>query len=86
MRQVNAVYENGRLTLPDGLAPEGRLNVVVTFPDLSPNPSEPVPARDKNAGKRFVREWMGVLEGCDVGNWKDEKAEYLKGKPHENPA
>ena len=28
----------------------------------------------------------GILKGCDVSNWKDEKAEYLKGKPSENPA
>ena len=58
------------------------MEVVVVFPDQS----EPAPARDKDAGKRFVEEWAGVLKGHDISNWKDEKAEYLKGKPSENPA
>ncbi len=80
MRQVNAVYENGHLTLPDGLTPEGRLDVVVTFSDLSPNPSEPVPTRDKNAGKRFVEEWSGILEGIDIEGWKEQRIADLEKK------
>ena len=82
MRSVNAVYENGRLFFPEGDGPEGRMEVVVVFPDQG----ESAPPRDKDAGKRFVREWSGILKGCDVSNWQDEKAEYLKGKPSENPA
>jgi hypothetical protein len=76
---MKAIYENGHLLFPDGSAPEGRMEVVVVFPDQG----ESVPPRDKDAGKRFVREWAGVLKGCDVSNWKDDKAEYLNGK---NPA
>ena len=45
-----------------------------------------LPIRDKDAGKRFVEERAAVLKGRDVANWKDEKAEYLKEKPSENPA
>ena len=41
---------------PDGTRPQGRMEVVVVFPDQS----EPVPPRDKEAGKRFVREWTGT--------------------------
>jgi hypothetical protein len=82
MRPVKAVYEDGHLMFPEGSASEGRMEVVVVFPDKS----EPAPARDVNAGKRFVREGAGVLKGCDVSNWKDEKAEYLKGKGRGNPA
>jgi hypothetical protein len=82
MRSVRAFYENGHLVFPEGNGPEGRTEVVVIFPDKN----EPIVCRDKDAGKRFVREWAGVLEGCDIGNWKDQKAEYLKGKPGENPA
>jgi hypothetical protein len=82
MRPFKAVYENGHLLFPDGTAPEGKMEVVVVFPDQC----EPAPTRDKDAGKRFVQEWSGVLKGRDISNWKDEKAEYLKGKPSENPA
>jgi hypothetical protein len=82
MRPIKAVYEDGHLMFPEGAAPEGRMEVVVIFPDQS----EPSPPRDKDGGKRFDREWAGVLKGCDISNWKDEKAEYLKGRPSENPA
>jgi hypothetical protein len=82
MRPIKAVYEDGHLMFPEGTAPEGRMEVVVVFPDQS----EPSPPRDKNAGKRFVREWAGILKGCDVSDWKNQKADYLKGKPSENPA
>jgi hypothetical protein len=82
MQPVKAVYEDGHLVFPEGNGPEGRMEVIVIFPDKD----ESAPTRDKDAGKRFVREWKGVLKGCDISNWKDEKAEYLKGKPRENPA
>ncbi len=82
MRTIKAVYDNGHLTFPAGEAPEGRMEVVVVFPDQC----EPTPIRDKYAGKRFVEERAAVLKGRDVANWKDEKAEYLKEKPSENPA
>ena len=82
MQPVKAVYEDGRLTFPDGMAPEGRMEVVIVFPDQS----EPVTPRDKDAGKRFVQEWAGILKGCDISDWKNERADYLKGKPSENPA
>jgi hypothetical protein len=81
MRSVKAVYDNGHLMFPDGSVPEGRMEVVVVFPDQG----KPIASRDKDAGKRFVREWTGILKGSDISNWKDEKAEYLKGKPNENP-
>ena len=42
---------------------------------ISPDQTEPVPPRDTDAGKRFVEKWSGILKGCDVSNWKDEKAE-----------
>jgi hypothetical protein len=82
MRPVKAIYDNGHLLFPEGNGPEGRMEVVVVFPDKS----EPGLRKDKDAGKRFVREWSGVLEGADISNWKDEKAEYLKGRGSENPA
>lgn len=82
MPSVKAVYENGQLIFPEGNAPEGRMEVVVIFPEQT---VEKLP-RDKDAGKRFVREWSGVLKGCDISNWKDEKADYLMGKPSENPS
>ena len=82
MRPVKVVYENGHLIFPEGSGPEGRMEVVVVFPDQG----EPVAPRDKNAGKRFVEKWTGVLKGVNIEGWKDEKAEYLKGKPSENPA
>ncbi len=82
MHSVIAVYDNGHLTFPEGSAPEGRMEVVVVFPDKS----EPAAARDENAGRRFVREWSGILKGCNIENWKDEKADYLKEQPREGSA
>jgi hypothetical protein len=74
MRSIKALYENGHLVFPEGNGPEGRMEVVVVFPDQN----KPAIAHPKDAGKRFVSEWSGVLEGCDLGNWKDDKADYLK--------
>ena len=82
MPSVKAIYENGHLVFPEGTAPEGRMEVVVIFPTRI----EPAIYHDKDAGKRFVREWSGILKGCDISDWKDEKAEYLKRKPREDPA
>jgi len=82
MPSVKAVYDNGHLVFPEGNGPEGRMEVVVIFPEKK----EVTCPRDKNAGKRFVEEWSGILKGCDISNWKDEKADYLKGKPRENSA
>jgi hypothetical protein len=76
MRSMKAVYENGHLVFPEGNGPAGRMEVVVVFPDMG----ESTVPRDKDAGKRFVREWSGILKGCDIGDWKDQKADYLMRK------
>jgi hypothetical protein len=72
MRSIKAVYDNGHLTLDGGSSPSGRMEVVVIFPGQE----ESIRPHDKDAGKRFVREWGGILEGCDVRGWKDRKAEH----------
>lgn len=76
MRSVRAIYENGKITFPQGDVPQGKGNVIVTFLD---DDTADV-SRPKDAGKEFVREWRGVIEGSDIGDWKTQKAEYLKGK------
>jgi len=76
MRSVKAIYENGHLRFPDGAAPEGRMEVVVVFPDEA----EPDPPRDKDAGKRFVEEWSGVLKGVDIEGWKEQRIADLEKK------
>ena len=71
MRSVKAVYENGHLMFPEGNGPEGRMEVVVVFPDQG----EPCPprSRDKDAGKRFVREVVGHPQRCDIEHWKERE-------------
>jgi hypothetical protein len=76
IRAVKAIYEDGRLTFPEGSAPEGRMEVVVVFLDQA----EPPPIRDKDAGKRFVREWSGILKGCDIEGWKEQRIADLEKK------
>jgi hypothetical protein len=76
MRPIKAVYENGHLMFPDGTAPDGRMEVVVVFPDQS----EPAPPRDKDAGKRFVEKWSGVLKGVDIEGWKEQRIADLEKK------
>jgi hypothetical protein len=76
MRSVRAVYENGHLVFPEGNGPEGRMEVVVIFPEKN----ESVAARDKNAGKRFVEKWSGVLKGVDVEGWKEQRIADLEKK------
>jgi hypothetical protein len=83
MQPMKAIYEDGRLVFPEGNAPKGRMEVVVVFPD--PGESPPARKKDKDAGKRFVQKWSGVLKGCDISNWKDEKAEYLLKKGSQQP-
>jgi hypothetical protein len=82
MRSVKAIYENGHLMFSEGTPPLGRMEVVVVFPETG----ETNPRRNTEAGKRFVQEWAGVLKGCDISRWTDDKAEFVKGTPHENPA
>jgi hypothetical protein len=76
MRSVKAVYENGRIIFPKGSLPEGRMEVVVIFPDTS----EPVVPRDKDAGKRFVREWSGILKDVNIEGWKEQRIADLEKK------
>lgn len=80
MRSVKAVYENGHLMFPDGPAPEGRMDVVVVFPDQLPDQGEPSPPRNKNAGKEFVEKWSGVLKGVDIEGWKEQRIADLEKK------
>jgi hypothetical protein len=77
MRSVKAVYENGHLMFPDGSVPEGRMEVVVVFPDQG----ESSPPRDKDAGKRFVRQWTGILKGANIEGWKDRRIAEIGKKP-----
>ncbi len=76
MRPIKAVYDNGHLMFPDGAAPEGRMEVVVVFPDQC----EPAPAPDKDAGKRFVEKWSGILKDSDIEGWKEDRIAYLEKK------
>ncbi len=82
MRSIKAVYENGHLVFPEGDGPEGRMEVVVVFPDKNQTDHN----QAKGSGERFVREWSGILEGCDLGNWQENKADDLKETPSENPS
>ena len=78
MRSVKAVYENGHLVFPEGNGPEGRMEVVVVFPDQG----EPISPRnrEKNAGKRFVEKWRGVLKGANTEGWKEQRIADLEKK------
>jgi hypothetical protein len=76
MRTIKALYENGHLMFPEGVAPEGRMEVVVVFPDHA----EPTAPRDKDAGKRFVEKWSGVLKGVNIEGWKEQRIAELEKK------
>jgi hypothetical protein len=76
MRSMKAVYDNGHLLFPDGNGPEGRMDVVVVFPEKT----QPASPRDKDAGKRFVEKWSGVLRGVELDNWKEQRIAELERK------
>jgi hypothetical protein len=76
MWSAKAVYENGHLVFPEGNGPEGRMEVVVIFPDQN----MPAVPRDKDAGKRFVQEWAGILKGADIEGWKESRISDLEKK------
>ena len=76
MRPIKAVYEDGHLMFSEGPAPEGRMEVIVVFPDQT----EPASPRDKDAGKRFVEEWSGVLKGADIEGWREQRMADLEKK------
>jgi hypothetical protein len=77
MRPVKAVYENGHVIFPGESAPEGRMEVVIVFPDEGESPSlNP----DKDAGKRFVEKWSGALKGVDIEGWKERRIADLETK------
>jgi hypothetical protein len=75
MHTIKGVYENGQIILPEGQYPSGRRDVIVLFPDMN-NATE----KDPNAGVMFVQKWKGILKGCDIENWRDQKVEYLQRK------
>jgi hypothetical protein len=70
MIAVRAVFDNGQIVFQPGALPEGRREVIVTFLD-----EETPEKRDPEAGKRFVEKWSGFLDGVDIGDWKEQKAE-----------
>ncbi len=76
MRSLKAVYEDGQVLFLKGQTPEGRMDVIVTFLDSGNVAEKP----KKNAGKRFVEKWTGVIKGADIDGWKDRKAEDLLEK------
>jgi hypothetical protein len=76
MRSARAVYENGHLVFPEGDGPEGRMEVVVVFPDKT----ETNRHHDRNAGKRFVEKWAGVLKDANIEGWKEQRIEELEKK------
>jgi hypothetical protein len=76
MPSVKAIYEDGHLVFPEGNGPEGRMEVVVTFPDAN----ESTIHRDKDAGKRFVEKWSGVLKGVNIEGWKEQRIADLEKK------
>jgi hypothetical protein len=78
MRSVRAFYENGHLVFPEGNGPEGRTEVVVIFPDQG-QPSPPR-RKDKNAGKRFVQKWKGILKGVNIEGWEEQRIADLEKK------
>jgi hypothetical protein len=76
MRSVKAVYEDGHLFFPEGNGPQGRMEVVVVFPEQEPAAA----LRDKDAGKRFVQKWSGRLQGVDAEGWKEQRIADLEKK------
>jgi hypothetical protein len=54
------------------------MEVVVIFPDQG----RPAPPRrkDKNAGKRFMQKWKGVLKGVNTEGWKEQRIADLEKK------
>jgi len=75
MHTIRGIYENGRIILPDGQYPSGRQEVVVLFPD-----AEDATNKDATAGIRFVNKWRGILKGCNIDDWKDQKVDDLLRK------
>jgi hypothetical protein len=76
MHTIKGIYENGQVTLPKGQLPSGRQDVIVLFPEIN-NPE----GKDLTAGKRFVEKWQGILKGCNIDDWKNQKADDLQRKP-----
>jgi len=76
MQSLKAIYEDGYVRFPGNRGPKGSINVIITFLEKEDSPS----GETVNAGKRFVEKWGGVIEGRDIGNWKEGRTEYLRGK------
>ncbi len=77
MRSVRAVYEDGQVVFSQESLPTERSDVIVTFLDHGDGGRQPA----ANAGQQFVEKWSGVIEGTDIADWKDRKAEHMKRKP-----
>ncbi len=74
MRSLRAIYENGQIVFPEDDAPQEMGRVIITF--LDDDSGEP--SRPKDAGKRFVKKWRGVIKGSSIDDWKDQKAKHLE--------
>lgn len=75
METVEAIYENGKVKFLTRNLPKRRFKVLVTFLE-----ELELPPQKEMTWKEFLQKWEGIIEGADIENYKDERAQYLKEK------
>jgi len=83
---VEAVYHNGIVELkckPKGIR---RSRALVVFLDDADDAEErsAVDLEKVKKRKSSVDEWIGVIEGVELGDWKAERRVKIQGKAHES--
>lgn len=83
MRQaVEALYHDGIVELKEKPLGIRRAKALVVFLDDEDAPEQH--AVDLNRAQRrksSVDRWIGVLEGTELGDWKEERRQSLEDKP-----
>lgn len=82
---VEAVYHDGIVELrrkPTGI---GRAKALVIFLDAEEaDERHPVDLERVRRLKSSVDQWIGVIEGVELGDWKAERRAAIEGKPRES--
>lgn len=83
-RTVEAVYHDGIVELKQKPVGIRRAKALVIFLDEESEERRAVDLDKVRKARSSVDQWIGVIEGVELGDWKAERRAALEGKPRES--
>ena len=82
---VEAIYLNGIVELKEKPVGIRKSRALVIFIDAEETSEHHVVDLERaRKGKSSVDQWIGVIEGAHLGDWKAERRAAIEGKPRED--